>query len=334
MRVTSGGNLGLGTTDPDYGSYGANERILGITGVATNRARLSLQNTATGTSGVSGDISFFNSTTALASVIGQADGATNKGLFAFYTNAGSGLTEKMRLNNLGYLGIGSNNPSALLHIEGNIATPVTEIIRNSSADTAAGGKISFQYTTTETGYLYNRFNGADFETQLQAAQQIIFKTGTTEQMRVANTGDVTVSTGNLVIGTSGKGINFSGAGGDILKTYDEGTYVPADNSGASLTFTGVSGSFTRVGRLVYFTFQITYPSTANASVAVVTLPFPIPTSSGVSIGYTDYTAADQLYASVSANRTGVRFLNVATELTNANLSGKTFIVSGTYQTDP
>jgi hypothetical protein len=266
LRLTSGGNLGLGTTDPDYGSYGANERILGVTGVATNRARISLQNTSTGTTGVAGTLGFFNGSTLLTSLDVVADGATNSGRFAFYTNSAGTSSEKMTLNRLGYLGIGSNNPSALLHIEGNIATPVTEIIRNSSADTAAGGKISFQYTTTETGYLYNRFNGADFETQLQAAQQIIFKTGTTEQMRVANTGNVTVSTGNLVIGTSGKGIDFSATAGtgtsELLADYEEGTWSPLiTNTIIDATMAaGTFGTYTKIGRLV--TCQI-YVETTN-----------------------------------------------------------------------
>jgi hypothetical protein len=85
-------------------------------------------------------------------------------------------------------------------IADDVATPVIQIIRNANAGTSAGTKVSFQFNTTETGYLYNRFNGADFETQLQATQQIIFKTGSsggTERMRIA-------SGGNLLVGvTSG-----------------------------------------------------------------------------------------------------------------------------------
>lgn len=307
LRLTSGGNLGLGTTDPDYGSYGATERILGITGVATNRGRLSFQNTATGTSGVSGDISFFNSTTALVSVIGQADGATNKGLFAFYTNSGSGLAERMRLNNLGYLGIGSNNPSALLHIEGNIATPVTQIIRNSSANTAAGGKISFQYTTTETGYLYNRFNGADFETQLQAAQQIIFKTSTNERMRIWSAGGVsignttdpgatnlsvtgtgkfgtTISVGNATPSTSGAGVTFpatqsASTDANTLDDYEEGTFTPTvegTTSAGTGTYAanGRLGIYTKIGNSVTVQIILSWTAhTGTGNINITGLPF-------------------------------------------------------------
>jgi hypothetical protein len=148
----------------------------------------------------------------------------------------------------------------------------------------------------------------------------------------------TVGVGAATPSTSGAGITFpatqsNSSNVNTLDDYEEGTYTPADNSGASLTLTGLVGNYTKIGRLVYFSLQCTYPVTTSTAVAVITVPFPIALSSGVSIGYTDYIAANQLYATASASRSGIRFLNVATELTNVNISGKTFVVSGTYQTD-
>jgi hypothetical protein len=118
MRITSSGNVGVGTTDPDYGSYGATERILGITGVATNRGRLSLQNTSTGTTGVAGTVAFFNGSTLLASLDVLADGATNSGRYVFNTvNAGTS-TEKMRITSAGDVLIGSTIANAKLYVAG------------------------------------------------------------------------------------------------------------------------------------------------------------------------------------------------------------------------
>lgn len=74
------------------------------------------------------------------------------------------------------------------------------------------------------------------------------------------TGDQTIVGGNLVIGTSGKGIDFSAAGGDVLTMYDEGTWTPVRNGftevigGGSIT---TSGTYTRVGRLVTVVATIT-----------------------------------------------------------------------------
>jgi len=68
-------------------------------------------------------------------------------------------------------------------------------------------------------------------------------------------GDVTLSSGNLVIGTSGKGIDFSATSGagtsELLSDYEEGTWTP--NQGGGLTVTGAfssAGTYTKIGRQV------------------------------------------------------------------------------------
>jgi hypothetical protein len=83
-------------------------------------------------------------------------------------------------------------------------------------------------------------------------------------------GDVTVSTGNVVIGTSGKGIDFSvtsqtgGMTSELFADYEEGTWTPviAAGSGAITSYTS-SGRYTKVGRLV--TVEITYKITNNGT---------------------------------------------------------------------
>jgi hypothetical protein len=74
---------------------------------------------------------------------------------------------------------------------------------------------------------------------------------------VAANGNFTVHTNNLVIGTAGKGIDFSanpsapGMTSELLNHYEEGTWTPSQGSG--LTVVGAfssNGRYTRVGRLV------------------------------------------------------------------------------------
>ena len=67
----------------------------------------------------------------------------------------------------------------------------------------------------------------------------------------ASTGDYTLTSGNLVIATSGKGIDFSatadGSGTDsssLLDDYEEGTWTPVLKSGSN-TITYDSGTYTR-----------------------------------------------------------------------------------------
>ena len=81
------------------------------------------------------------------------------------------------------------------------------------------------------------------------------------------TGDVNVSTGNVVIGTSGKGIDFSATANtgtsELLADYEEGTWTPTQ--GADLIVTGVfssAGTYTKVGR------QVTVTGYVNGSTSV------------------------------------------------------------------
>jgi hypothetical protein len=126
MRVTSGGNVGIGTTNPDFGSFGSSERILGISNPTSGtRARLSFQNLSTGTSGVSGTLAFWNGSTTLASLDVNADGATNKGVYVFNTNDGSSNSERMRISSSGFVGINTTSPTQRLDVRGLVSTTFT-----------------------------------------------------------------------------------------------------------------------------------------------------------------------------------------------------------------
>lgn len=97
------------------------------------------------------------------------------------------------------------------------------------------------------------------------------------------TGDVQMSTGNLVVGTAGKGIDFSadpsaaGMTSELLDDYEEGTWTP--NQGAGLTVVGAfssSGTYTKVGRQVVVNGRVngaTFIAAALGSVICTNLPF-------------------------------------------------------------
>ena len=83
-------------------------------------------------------------------------------------------------------------------------------------------------------------------------------------MRMESGGDAKVMTGNLVIGTSGKGIDFSvtseGTGtmtSELFSDYEEGTFTPTIASGAtSISYTTQSGYYTKIGRVVQFQINL------------------------------------------------------------------------------
>ena len=80
----------------------------------------------------------------------------------------------------------------------------------------------------------------------------------------SSNGNVTLNTGNLVIGTSGKGIDFSAASGSasgstsaVLDDYEEGTYSPTVVNGmTSVGYTVQAGYYRKIGSLVEFNFYI------------------------------------------------------------------------------
>ena len=106
--------------------------------------------------------------------------------------------------------------------------------------------------------------------------------GIAERMRISSAGDVTVSTGNLVIGTSGKGIDFSatsdGSGtttSELLDDYEEGTFTPIMVYGTtaySLSSNSYA-AYTKIGQLVHVTMQIQLANAEASNSASVQISF-------------------------------------------------------------
>ena len=108
-------------------------------------------------------------------------------------------------------------------------------------------------------------------------------------------GDVNLSTGNLVIGTAGKGIDFSitasGSGtmtSELFADYEEGTWTPTYEMAFGTNFTSVTygtaaGRYTKIGRMVYVQCRIntTLIVKGAASGVVVIGGLPYTAASGV-----------------------------------------------------
>ena len=93
----------------------------------------------------------------------------------------------------------------------------------------------------------DQFGGGTFNTRLTIASD-------------ANNGNVTVNTGNLIIGTSGKGIDFSatsdasGKTSELLDDYEEGSFTPQfDGLSNTPVYAVRNGRYTKIGRYVHIT---------------------------------------------------------------------------------
>lgn len=96
-------------------------------------------------------------------------------------------------------------------------------------------------------------------------------------------GDQTIVDGNLVIGTAGKGIDFSadpsapGMTSELLDDYEEGSFTPeivGSTSAGTATYSAQLGYYTKVGRVVHYNIVISYSShTGTGNMRITGMPF-------------------------------------------------------------
>lgn len=110
------------------------------------------------------------------------------------------------------------------------------------------------------------------------------------------------------------------------------TWTPTDGSGAGLTFSSVSSSCQKVGRHVLVSASLTYPATANTSVATLAgLPF---TSAATFHACAVATNASGVAAvgllSVSGTTIALDNITAAVGLQNVQFTGAVVIVTCSY----
>ena len=225
----------------------------------------------------------------------DATGATFSNQIVIVNNAqattGDFLVKGSTTGNLFYvnallnaIGVGANAPSAVFHVGDNISggrpTYGGQILINGyqTSSNAVQG-LEFQGRSDNNGFghrIYHLSN--DGELVFEARQNSV---SWTEIARFDGTNNFKVTTGNLVIGTAGKGIDFSATPGtgtsELFSDYEEGTWTP--NQGSGLTVVGAfssSGTYTKVGRTVFVSgelFGATSIAIPAADIITTNLPF-------------------------------------------------------------
>jgi hypothetical protein len=172
------------------------------------------------------------------------------------------------------VGVGTSSPSGTFHVK-----------------STGNGEINVE-----------RNAGALFNVQAQSAACYIgtnsnhkfgLKSNGSVRLFVETSGDVKVGAGDLVIGTSGKGINFSATSdgttmtSETLDDYEEGTFTPVFTpaSGAFGTITPSNGGrYTKIGDTVYFWIitqaPVTDLGTASGTLYITGLPFTVASIGG------------------------------------------------------
>ena len=168
---------------------------------------------------------------------------------------------------------------------------------------------------------------------------LVFKLGSseaaTEKVRFTHEG-------NIVLATSGGGIDFSassdGAGSptvsaEVLTDYEEGDWTPGlsglGTSGSTINF----AKYTRIGRTVHIVCHITFVSNSdNSGIQITNLPFDGNTNiiQSLPTPYSNYTTS-ALIPIVQGTTIFIGRAFYTADATYADVSGKFVRMSGTYQ---
>jgi hypothetical protein len=186
----------------------------------------------------------------------------------------------------GKVGIGTATPAYKLDVSSATASNQLRISGSSQnsmvfANAAAG---------PSNGFLVGRSIGSDdsnnlffYDLATSAVRLFIGSTGnigigtgvTPGEALEVSSGNVKLNNGNVVMGTSGKGIDFSAktpdgsgtVGNEILNDYEEGTWVPvvadAATGGNVGTCTAQNAQYTKIGNLVTISFYISSINTTG-----------------------------------------------------------------------
>ncbi len=197
---------------------------------------------------------------------GQQSASGNGHFIAFATHNGTSLGNRVRISDVGFLGVATDSPVYQLDV------------RTSLTGTAAGDNTAIQLASQASGRDVNiRFGdnvNATGRIGYLSGAMYVFVNGAS-RLRAELNGDVNVLTGNLVIGTSGKGIDFSATPGtgtsELLDDYEEGTWTPTLSAEVpgdlSVTYGVRLGTYTKVGRLVTASCRITTSAFTHTTAA-------------------------------------------------------------------
>ena len=200
----------------------------------------------------------------------------------------SSTTVKVATNDLTVRNVRANATTGILQVTGP-GTGTTRVMTTPDANfTAARTDASQSFTGTQTfvgsgGQSVRVYGGS------AAHQWDIYGNG--NNLRVGdNTGggliqfdtDLNMNGGNVIMGTSGKGIDFSATPGtgtsELLADYEEGTWTPkiTPSTSGAVTYTTQDGTYTKVGRQVTIVFVVAgTKNTASGEFRIGGIPFNI-----------------------------------------------------------
>ena len=209
MRINSSGYVGIGnsTVTAKLDVEGAGQANAPT--VSGSKAATIYAVATDNTSDIGGGIEFGGaaSKTFAAWKSGITDGGNNTlGYLAAYTrnaSADAAMTERMRINSSGNVGIGTASPAYKLDVAGSV-----NVSSDSSYTLGAGADRFIKYRSGDNDILFS-FDAGDFYQQNITSSYHAWFTGNNERMRIDSSGNFMVATTSSTTG-NGSGNNVSG----------------------------------------------------------------------------------------------------------------------------
>jgi hypothetical protein len=261
------GNVGIGTDNPGhlldlYNSAGSDCLRLNVNGSAggsnkQNAIRFSVDGDVKAHMGLAVDAGRLIGGSIANDFCIKGLGSNN---ILFATNE----SERLRITSSGNVGIGSDNPTEKLDVNGGLkvyANTNIATFKNNQLRSDAAGAYYFDHGTT--------------------GQSFTFRTSTSSSLDT--TGPSVTSAGNISF-PSGKGIDFSADGNasgmtsELLDDYEEGTFTPIvrgrTTAGTATYGRTAVGKYTKVGRMVDVMIDMVFSgSTGGGNIEIAGLPY-------------------------------------------------------------
>lgn len=208
------------------------------------------------------------------------------------------------------VGVGTASPSYNVDIKGVAGTNAYVRVQSNNAGDYSSGVLLGDTVSVRGSVIYDQYYNL-----------LRLSGNSVECLNMGGTGDVKVLAGNLVIGTSGKGIDFSATSGsgtsELLADYEEGTFTPTivGTGGAGVgTYTTQVGQYTKIGRQVTVQIALGWSAhTATGDMFISGLPFTCSSvrSSISAMSYDMALAANSyLGGRVTASGTTIELVNL------------------------
>ena len=301
MRITSAGNVGIGTASPNVSGY---SRALTISSANSGIELTSASNVVQATMGA------------------NAQGLVLEGIgtsgVRIHTSASGATTERVRIDSTGNVGIGTDSPASLLSVG---ATAVYNLpASTANFSTADAGKFQLRLTSSAFNVDGNWVGLGMGYHQDYMKMAIIARAsdgsarGTLNFCINSSGASANASLSDTRVSVTSNGLTFNGdtAAANALDDYEEGSWTPQISNGTTnVAISNSYSTYTKIGRQVTVNTRTVNGALSSFSsgdnISFIGLPF---TSGG------DYYSTIYVRGAVSGNL--VRLLAVGNGTTTAS----------------